>query len=136
MMDHEKRGTRFSWRRIVFGAGVGFLVLLVMVALIAWLIGMELVGDSWMDELAALTLVLSGLLSGIIGKGEMDQILDALAAGGILLLGLLVVSVLSFDFDLLGWLSAGAAVLGGSGVSLLLRRSGHRRKPWKKYGYG
>ena len=134
-MDIGKEEVQFEWSRIIFGLGIGFLAMLLLTALIAWLIGAGVIGSVWMEELAALILVLSGYLTGLAGRGERGHGLDALAAGGMGSLILAVLSAILFEINLAGWLSVSVAVMGGCGVAVLLRSSRRGRKKWKKYGY-
>ena len=132
-MEKGNGKVQLAWRQIIFGAGIGMITLLVLAAFITWLISMEIIDCEWMDELSALTLVLSGVLTGIVGKG--NRALCSFVAGGIFWMVLVVISTVLFGIELLGVLSVAVAVMGGCGVSVLLSCSGHSRKPWKKYGY-
>ena len=132
-MEKGKGKVQLAWREIIFGAGIGTITLLVLAALVTWLISMEIIDCEWMDELSALTLVLSGVLTGIVGKG--NGALNSFVAGGIVMMALAVISTVLFGIELLGVLSVAVAVMGGCGVSVLLSCSGRSRKPWKKYGY-
>ena len=132
-MENGKGKVQLAWREILFGAGIGTITLLVLAAFVTWLISMEIIDCEWMDELSALTLVLSGVLTGIVGKG--NRALCSFVAGGIFWMVLVVISTVLFGIELLGVLSVAVAVMGGCGVSVLLSCSGRSRKPWKKYGY-
>lgn len=132
-MNREK--VQLEWKRIGLGTGVGLLWILTMAALSAWAVGGEWIGEGWMDELSALTLILAGMLGGMVGKGGQDHGLGALVTGALVWLILLMLNAVLFDGGLSGAPAAAVAIVGGSGAAMLLRAPGHSPFGRRKYRY-
>lgn len=122
-----KKALAPDWRQGLLGAGISGGTLLVLSAIAAWLLSAELMGEKWMNYLAAGILVLSAFAGGWAARGACP-VVNVLISGGVFWAALLVMGILVFDGSLAGASATALPILGGNGSALLIPASGRRKR--------
>lgn len=124
-----------SGKWAIKGMGISLLVSLLMAMGTAALISGGTVSETWMDELAALILLLSSFLGSAAACRGEERIKEALMAGIGYWSALVILQMVVFSVSVKGVGATGIAVFGGVGASMLLKPPGRRRYAGGKKAY-
>lgn len=121
--------------RAVRGIAVSLAVTIALAMADAALVNVALIGESWMDEMAALILLLSAFAGAMAVSGGGERSLALVTGLGYwaVLMGL---QLLLFPVSVTGMGAMGLVILGGVGAALLLKPKGRpgyrgRRRPYR-----
>ena len=126
-MKREQRNV--NYKGIALGGCSSLLAALAMCALGALLIDRGVIGEMWLNYLAAGILVGASFLGAAVAGGT----LEAVASACVFWILLLAVNAAAFDFELGGVGETMLAVIGGGAASALIYHTkSSTRKKWKK----
>lgn len=128
----ERNWMKADWKRGLFGAAVGIVMMLALTGCGAWLLSAGILDVAWMNYLAAGILLVSAFVG--VTAGGSDTV-NGLISAGVFWTVLLAINAVMFDCALPGIWAVLAAVLGGGGAGMLVRIAprGKRHRRRGKY---
>ena len=122
------------WKKAALGAGAGGIGMLSTTALMAWMIGEELIGQAHLDLVSALCLIVGGMIPGFAAGGGKNRWTVGFAAVAGVVAGLLAVNLVLFD-GVLKSAPVCVALLMGSAAAAMLLTGGKKGKSKRNYQY-
>lgn len=116
----DKYGRRLDWKRVGLGVAVGFLTMLILTALCAWMLEREMVGLEWVNYLAVLILLLGSFVAAKTVGGSGGRWLHSAVVAAGLWIVMLSVNALLFGSNPGGAGETALAIMGGCGGAALL----------------
>lgn len=120
-----------QWRRVGLGAGAGMLAVLAAAGGLAALMEREVMPLEWMNYGAVIILVAASFL----GAALAGEWVNALCAGGVIWLCLLVINAIVFEGAMAGAGPVLLAVMAGCGAAILLGLRGQGRHNARRRKY-
>lgn len=111
------RQERMDWMAMVRGIGTALVTAVALSAGAAQMVSSGMVGEDWLNYLAAGILIAASFLGGIMAGG----VWEAVGSGVGLWLLLVGINAVFYNFEMSGGGETLLAILGGSGAASLLR---------------